>query len=82
MEELKEKPVLAPGNQEIAYSDFHFPTPSGKIELYNDRAQEKWGVNPLPEYIPIKADLPDDFESFYLLTPNTKNQDSFTIWES
>ena len=72
--ELKEKPLIAPGNQDIAYEDFVFPTSSGKIELFSDYANEKWGVNPLPEYFPIKVEIPDDKDSFYLLTPNTKNR--------
>jgi anaerobic selenocysteine-containing dehydrogenase len=72
--ELKEKPIIAPGNQDIAHGDFVFPTSSGKIELYSDYAKERWLVNELPDYVPIKVDLPNDSDSFYLLTPNTKNR--------
>ena len=52
-ERLKEEPALAPGNEEIAFADLKFKTPSGKIEIFSKTAQEKWGVNPLPTYEPI-----------------------------
>ena len=70
---LKEKPMLAPGNEDVAFSDFVFSTPSGKIELYSQQASELWNVNPLPEYVPLKEVVANDDE-FYLLSPNTKNR--------
>ncbi|MCK7530946.1 MAG: hypothetical protein MZV63_07810 [Marinilabiliales bacterium] len=46
-----------------------FNTPSGRIELWSDRAVTLWGVNPLPAYEPLhdngEAHLP-----FRLMTPN------------
>ncbi len=76
LEKLKAGPQLAPGLQEIAFSDLKFNTPSGKIELLSQRACEKWGVHSLPCYVPPveyqnKADLS---HPFCLMTPNTKNR--------
>ncbi len=50
---LKEEPAMAPGNEEVAFADLKFNTPSGKIEILSKTAQKKWGVNPLPTYEPI-----------------------------
>lgn len=47
---LREGPIIAPWAQEIAWSDYRFATPSGKIEFYAAEAKEKWGVNPLPDF--------------------------------
>lgn len=75
LEKLKEGPVLTPVLQEIAFSDSKFNTPSGKIELYSETAQEKWGVNPLPSYEKT-AERKDTVENypFNLMSPNTKNR--------
>ncbi|HEX2969767.1 MAG TPA: molybdopterin-dependent oxidoreductase [Bacteroidales bacterium] len=54
LSELKKGPVLAPGLQEIAYNDYKFETPSGKIELLSEKAAELWGVNKLPDYVPVE----------------------------
>lgn len=50
LNDLKVGPVLAPGLQQIAYKDYIFETPSGKIELYSASANSKWGTSPLPDY--------------------------------
>ncbi len=47
---LKEKPYLHSDYQEIAFSDFKFNTPTGKIEFYSQQTKEQWGQNPLPFY--------------------------------
>jgi len=47
-EMLEKGPVLVPWNQEIAWSDFKFPTPSGKVEFSSEQAQKLWGIDPLP----------------------------------
>ncbi len=75
IEKLKEGPVLTPVLQEIAFSDFKFNTPSGKIELYSETAQEKWGVNPLPSYEKTveRKDTVENYP-FNLMSPNTKNR--------
>jgi len=76
---LAEGPVAAPGQQEIAFSDFVFPTPSGKIELESAEAASRWGVSPLPTYVePLESvrrpDPDPGLYPLYLLTPNTKNR--------
>lgn len=78
LEQLKNEPILAPGLQEIAFSDFIFQTPSGKIELYSQQAEKLWGVNPLPTSESLKEGKGiDDVEQLYplhLMSPNTKNR--------
>jgi anaerobic selenocysteine-containing dehydrogenase len=77
LECLRRGPVLAPGTQEIAWSDLVFPTPSGKIELVSSEAHQRWGVNELPTYS-SNTERPDTEGSGHyplqLLTPNTKNR--------
>ncbi len=75
-DELQGGPVLAPGLEEIAFSDFKFDTPSGKIELYSPRAKEMWGVNPLPSYDGLVEGKEEHKSRFpiALLSPNTQNR--------
>jgi len=74
--ELKENPIIAPGLEVIAFSDFQFKTPSGKIELYSESAREKWGVNPLPSYEKlVEGDTTKKSKyPLQLLSPNTKDR--------
>lgn len=79
LERLREGPIAAPGQQEVAFSDFVFPTPSGKIELESREAHKRWGVDPLPAYSEplesVRGSYPDpSFYPLYLMTPNTKNR--------
>lgn len=37
--------------QQVPFADGHFPTPSGKVELYSE-AMIEHGVDPLPDYVP------------------------------
>jgi anaerobic selenocysteine-containing dehydrogenase len=76
IERLKEGPVLAPNLQEIAFSDYIFRTPSGKIELNSNEAFDKWGANPLPTYEKgAEANSAfDDQYPLYLMSPNSKNR--------
>ncbi len=73
---LKKQPVLAPGLEEIAFSDFKFSTPSGKIELYSEQAEKTWKVNPLPTYEPLEEGHRGKQKPFplSLMSPNTKNR--------
>jgi anaerobic selenocysteine-containing dehydrogenase len=75
LEQLKRGPVLAPGLQEIAFSDFRFSTPSGKIELLSNQMSELWDESPLPVYKPA-VELFEDKSPFplFLMSPNTKNR--------
>ena len=77
IERLRQGPVLAPGTQEIAWSDFNFPTPSGKIELLSEEARERWDANVLPIFGGnIERTAAGDARDYplQLLTPNTKNR--------
>jgi anaerobic selenocysteine-containing dehydrogenase len=73
---LKKHPVLAPGLEEIAFSDLKFNTPSGKIELYSKQAVNIWKVNPLPSYEPLEEGQKGKQKPFplNLMSPNTKNR--------
>jgi anaerobic selenocysteine-containing dehydrogenase len=48
-EELSKEPYLFQEYKDIAYEDFIFKTPSGKIEIYSEQMKE-WGEDPLPSY--------------------------------
>lgn len=75
LEKLKQGPVLAPELQEIAFSDYKFNTPSGKIELYSETANKDWGVNHLPTYEKlIEGKHHNHKYPFNLMSPNTKNR--------
>jgi anaerobic selenocysteine-containing dehydrogenase len=78
LEQLKEGPVLAPGLEEIPFSDHIFKTPSGKIELNSQQANKLWGVNPLPTFdLPkegFSQDVNDNPYPLFLMSPNTKNR--------
>jgi len=50
VDELKEKPYLHSNYQEIAFNDFKFNTPTGKIEFYSQQTKDLWEQNPLPFY--------------------------------
>lgn len=71
IKDLKSGPVLAPGLQEIAWSDMKFETPSGKIELYSEEANAKWGISPLPQFIPDNSDKGSKNFPLTFITPNT-----------
>jgi anaerobic selenocysteine-containing dehydrogenase len=79
LERLREGPVLAPGHQEVAWSDHLFPTPSGKIELLSEEAASRWGADRLPRFHhPIEspgAAVEGTIRyPLHLLTPNTKDR--------
>jgi anaerobic selenocysteine-containing dehydrogenase len=79
LERLRKGPVIAPGHQEVAFSDYVFPTPSGKIELSSDEAVSRWGANALPDYFESEESIRRDPERsrrypLYFMTPNTKNR--------
>jgi anaerobic selenocysteine-containing dehydrogenase len=71
LSDLRDGPVIAPGNQEIAYEDMKFDTPSGKIELLSAAAEKKWGISPLPEYISNNLNECKQKYPLVFITPNT-----------
>lgn len=79
LERLRQGPVIAPGSQEVAFSDYVFPTPSGKIELHSGEAESRWGVDALPRYrepeeFSAAAQAAQRLYPLFFLTPNTKNR--------
>lgn len=79
LDRLRDGPVIAPGNEEVAFSNLAFPTPSGRIELVSDEAARRWGVGRLPAYDePEESVRRPSHESerypLYFMTPNTKNR--------
>ena len=73
LETLKKSPVIAPGLQEIAFSDYNFPAPGGRINLRSDELAGKWGVDPFPSYSdPFNGKAGNG--KFIFLTPNNKNR--------
>lgn len=74
-EKLKAGPMLAKSHEEIAFADMIFDTPSGKIELYSEKANQNWGVNPLPAYVEtIENEHNQAKYPLHFLSPNTKNR--------
>jgi anaerobic selenocysteine-containing dehydrogenase len=77
LEALRHGPVRVPGASDVAFADLHFPTPSGRIELWSDEAASRWQADPLPAYVePAEStrSAPDARFPLSLLTPNTKNR--------
>ncbi len=78
LDKLKKGPVMAPGLQNIAFSDYIFKTPSGKVELLSDKARKLWGVDELPAFNLTEEntiqDVKNGKKAYYFLTPNTKNR--------
>jgi anaerobic selenocysteine-containing dehydrogenase len=68
-EELMQKPVIPDQTEHPAYGNMKFKTPSGKIELWSDRATKLWGANPLPTYDPLN-DFGEGHLPLRLMTPN------------
>ncbi len=75
LDQLRQGPVMAPGAQEVVFSDGHFPTPSGKIELLSQEARTRWGLSELPRYTePLENPATRPEYPLHFLTPNTKNR--------
>ena len=74
LERLRQGPVLAPGHQEVAFSDLRFPTRSGKIELRSDEARTRWGQDELPVWFEPEESPRSSKFPLSMMTPNTKNR--------
>jgi anaerobic selenocysteine-containing dehydrogenase len=72
LDKLAQAPIIAPGHQEIAFSDYRFATPSGKIELASAEASERWSVDPVPGFVELAES--GRHYPLYFMTPNTKNR--------
>jgi len=70
LDKLKKGPLIAANHEDLPFADGIFNTPSGKIELYSTEAKELWGVDSLPDYVPLeRSDYP-----LQLMSPNSKNR--------
>lgn len=70
--DLMEGPVIPPDNQEIAFSDYKFSTPTGKIELRSELFTSKWGISPVPEYKNISRNSDEEKKHpLQFMSPNT-----------
>ena len=76
LEKLKKGPVLAPGIEEIPFSDMRFLTSSGKIELLSEKAGTLWGGPILPSYERLEEGQKGKNSKFplSLMSPNSKNR--------
>jgi anaerobic selenocysteine-containing dehydrogenase len=73
--QLREGPVIAPGAEDVAFSELRFPTPSGRIELLSQEARDRWGLDELPRFRePEESPRRGGRHPLQLLTPNTKNR--------
>ncbi len=77
LERLRETPVVPGGQSDVAWADGVFTTPSGKIAFRSPEAAELWGVDPLPDYLPLaeghEAPAADRFP-LQLLTCKTRER--------
>ncbi len=64
-EELKKGPVKA--KAVIPFADGKFKTPSGKFELYSDKAQELFG-SALPKYLEVRQ----PYDKFRMTSPHSR----------
>jgi anaerobic selenocysteine-containing dehydrogenase len=53
LETLMERPLDLSGGGDVAFADWRFPTPSGKVQFAADEAVERWGVGVVPDYAPL-----------------------------
>lgn len=74
IEEIEENGYLPEEHQEIAFSDFKFKTPSGKIEFYSNDMKEKWGENPLPVFNEVVSSKKHNRYPLQLLTGHSRNR--------
>jgi len=74
---LKKQAFDRHGPKYVPFSDYRFPTPSGKIELRCEAAEVSWHVDPLPFYSPPRESEQNDAERakrfpLRLLTPKAE----------
>lgn len=64
---LSRQPVDPTGDGDIAFADLRFPTPSGKIEFASAEAARLWGIDAVPEYVPLDEGHESEIASRYPL---------------
>lgn len=70
LDRLKKGPIKLPGISDVAWENLMFKTPSGKIELYSEKAK-KDGHSPVAVYRDINP-RPTDRYPYRLLTPHKR----------
>jgi len=65
--QLSRQPVDPTGAGDIAFADLRFPTPSGKVEFASDEATRLWGVDAVPDYVPLEEGHESSLASRYPL---------------
>jgi anaerobic selenocysteine-containing dehydrogenase/Fe-S-cluster-containing dehydrogenase component len=50
---LSAQPVDPTGAGDVAFGDLAFRTPSGKVEFASEEASRLWGVDAVPDYVPL-----------------------------
>ncbi len=76
-DELKNVPYYHKGIQEIAFNDYQFDTPSGKIEFYCEQIQKQWDKDPFPVYSESKESQLSEQSKKYplnLLSVHSRNR--------
>ena len=53
LDALRERPIDPSGLGDVAFADRRFPTPSGKVEFASEEAARIWGVDPVPDFVPL-----------------------------
>jgi anaerobic selenocysteine-containing dehydrogenase/Fe-S-cluster-containing dehydrogenase component len=64
---LSLQPVDPTGAGDIAFADLRFPTPSGKVEFASEEAARLWGVDAVPDYLPLEEGHESPLASRYPL---------------
>lgn len=81
LDTLKAGPVRNPLAPRVAWADRLFGTPSGKYELFSERAA-RLGLEPLPTYRPPAAEQTGEGNGYplYLLTPHHPDYTHSQFW--
>ena len=53
LKDLKARPIDPSGNGDVAFADRRFPTASGRVEFVSAAAAAMWGVDAVPDYVPL-----------------------------
>lgn len=85
LDQMRERPLYAPWANRVAFHDFQFPTPSGKVELASAEAERRWGLTRVPHYRPpIEAGGASTSYPLHLVTIHPKgrihNQFRYNRW--
>ncbi len=71
---LAEEPLDLSGTGDVAFADFRFRTPSGKIEFASDEAARLWHVDRLPDYQPSRSAGAEAAPPLHMLSCKTRER--------